>query len=62
MVYYTIDISTESCNLKTIVTEFGNFRYNRVPMGLYASGDKFQAKVNNLLGNIEGSRRTSTIY
>jgi len=41
--------------LTTIVTEFGKFRYNVLPMGLCISGDIFQAKVNELLlGDIEG--------
>ena len=37
MVYYTIEILPESRNLTTIFTEFGTFRYNRVPMRLCAS-------------------------
>ena len=37
-----------------IVTEFGTFRYNRLPMGMCTSGDIFQAKVYKLLGDIEG--------
>ena len=39
--------------MMTIVTEFGKFRYNRLPMGMYASGDIFQANVDELLGDIE---------
>ena len=38
----------------TIVSEFGKFRYNHLPMGMCASGDIFQAKVDYLLGDIEG--------
>ena len=52
MGYYTIDISPKSCDHKNIVTEFWKFRYNRVPMGLCAFGDIFQAKVGELLGDI----------
>ena len=37
-----------------IVPEFGKFRYNRLPMGMCASGDKFQDKVDKLLGDIKG--------
>ena len=37
-----------------IVTEFGKFRYNRLPMGMRASGDIIQAKLDELLGDIEG--------
>ena len=40
--------------MMTIVTEFGKFKYNRLPMGMCASGDIFQAKVDKLLGDIEG--------
>ena len=39
--------------MSAIVTEFGNFRYNRLPMGLCASGDIFQAKVDELLSDIK---------
>ena len=56
MGYYTIDISPEIREFTTIVTEFGKFRYNRVPMGLFASGDIFQAKVDELLSDIKGAK------
>ena len=54
MKYYTIDISPESGNLTNILTEFGKFRYNRVPMVICASDDIFQAKVDDLVGDIDG--------
>ena len=40
--------------MTTIVTEFRKFRYNSLPMGMCASEYIFQAKVNEILGNIEG--------
>ena len=40
--------------MKKIVTEFGKFRYNRLPMGMYASGYIFKSKVGEILGDIEG--------
>ena len=40
-------------DLTTIVIEFGKLRYNRVPIGICAYGDIFQAKVEELLGDIE---------
>ena len=52
--YYAIRISLATPDMKTIVTEFGKFGYNRLPMGMCASGDIFQAKVDKLLGDIEG--------
>ena len=54
MGYYTIRLSPASQDMTTIVTEFGKLRYNRIPMGMCASGDIFQAKVDNLLGVIKG--------
>ena len=56
MGYYTIRLSPASQDMTTIVTEFGKFRYNRLYMGMCASGDIFQAKVDKLLGDIEGVR------
>ena len=38
----------------TIVTEFGKFRYNRLPVGMCTSGDIFQSKLYEILGDIEG--------
>ena len=54
MGYYTIRLPPTSQDMATIVTEFGKFRYNRLPIGRCASGDIFQARVDELLGDIEG--------
>ena len=54
MGYYTIRLSPTSQYMTTIVTEFGKLRYNRLPMGMCASGDILQSKVDELLGDIEG--------
>ena len=62
MGFYTIENLPQSHDLTTIVTKFGKFRYNRVPMGLCASGDIFQAKLDEILGDIEGSSHILTIY
>ena len=40
--------------MTTIVTEFGKFRYNRLPMGMCASGGILQAKLGKLISDIEG--------
>ena len=50
--YYTIRLFTASQDMTMIVTEFGKFRYNRLPMGICASGEIFQSKVDKLLGDI----------
>ena len=36
------------------VTKFGKFKYICLPMGMCASGDIFQAKVDDLLGDFKG--------
>ena len=38
----------------TIATEFGKLRYNRLPVGMCASRDFFQYKVDKILGDIKG--------
>ena len=53
MVYYTLRLPPVSQDMTTIVAEFCKFRYNRLPMGMCASGDIFQANVDKLLGDIE---------
>ena len=57
MGYYNIRISPANQDMITIVTEFGKFRYNRLHMGMFASGDIFQPKVDELLGDIEGVKK-----
>ena len=54
MGYYTIRLSPASQDTTTIDTEFGKFKYNRLPMGMCASGDIFQVKVDKIIGDIEG--------
>ena len=52
--YFTIRLSLASQDMTIIVTEFDKFGYNGIPMGIYASREIFQAKVNELLGDIKG--------
>ena len=54
MGYYTINILTASQDMTTIVTEFGKFIYNSLPMGMWAPGYILQAKVDDLLENTVG--------
>ena len=54
MGYFTIPLAECSKDVTTIVTEFGKFRYTCLPMGMVISGDVFQAKVYDLIGDIEG--------
>ena len=52
MGYYTIRISPASQYMTRIVTEFGKFRYNHLPMVMCSLGGIFQAKVDELIGYI----------
>ena len=56
MGYYHLSLDRESSEMCTIVTEFGKFRYKRLPMGVSCAPDIFQSKMNGLLGDIEGVR------
>ena len=51
---FTIDIFPEVCGLTTIVTEFGKFRHNIVPMVMCTYSNIFQAKLGNHIGDIKG--------
>ena len=54
MGYYTIKIFPTSQDMMVIVTEFGKFKYNRLPIGMCTLGYILQAKVDKLIGDIEG--------
>ena len=47
-------LSTAIQYMTTIVTEFGKYRYNHIPMGMYVSGHTLQAKIDQLLVDIKG--------
>ena len=53
MEYFTIRISPASQEVITIVIKFGKLIYNCLPMLMCALGDIFQAKVEELLGDIK---------
>jgi len=54
MGYYTLKLTPGARDMTTIVTEFGKYRYKRLPMGVSCAPDIFQSKINELLGDING--------
>ena len=56
MRYYTIQLTLGAKDLTTIVTKFGKFRYNVLPIGIRGF---FQAKVDELLGDIKSVKTYS---
>ena len=53
MQYYTFSLDEESQKLCTIVTPFGPYCYNRVPMGLTTSPGFAQSRMEEILRDIE---------
>ena len=54
MGYFTIEIYPKSHDIMNIVTEFGEFSYNRVLMGPCDFGEISKAKEDDNLGDNEG--------
>ena len=53
MHYYTFELDEEARNLCTICTPFGNYRYNRLPMGVSQSPDIAQEVMEDLFRALE---------
>ena len=56
MGYYHIKLSAKSKELCNIVTQWGNYEYQRLPLGLCNSPDIFQEKMSELLVDLDTVR------
>ena len=56
MGYYQIELSTKSKELCTIVTQWGKYEYQRLPMGLCNSPNIFQEKMSELFIGLDTVR------
>ena len=56
MGYYHIELSDKSKELCTIVTQWGKYKYQLLPMGLCNSPDIFQEKMSELFFGLDTVR------
>ena len=53
MGYYTIKLDSDAQKVCTIVTPYGKYSYQRLPMGVMAAPDIFQSKMSDLIDGLE---------
>ena len=56
MGYYHIELSAKSKDLCTIVTQWGKWEYQRLPMGMWNSHDIFEENISELFVGLDTVR------
>ena len=56
MGYYHIEMSAETKDFFTIVTQWGNYEYQRLPMGLCIIPDISQENISEIFGSLDTVR------
>ena len=51
--YHSIPLDDESKPLTTFITEWGRFRYKRLPQGFMAAGDAYTARYDEIIKDIK---------
>ena len=52
--FWQVELDDESSTFCTFSTPWDKYRWKRLPFGLTCSGDVFEEKMNNVLGNLDG--------
>lgn len=53
--FWHVRLDEKSSYLTTMITPFGRYRWNRLPFGLKVSSEVFQHRLDETLGNLEGT-------
>ena len=53
--FWQIETDPESAKLTTFITLFGRYQFNRLPFGITSAPEHFQRRMNEILGDIEGT-------
>ena len=56
MGYYTIRLDSDAQKICTLITPWGKYQYQRLPMGISCAPDIFQDRMSSLVSHLEFTR------